>query len=159
MNAFGLRGFGDLEDDFNNAGNVAVDTSQGSWLDQYGDLSANVDNTPATAENNAAWNVVTNLLSSTFTNVGQPLINNLVNSSVYGSPAYWITVDGKQVPVYKRSDGRYFTLDATGAAVLLPATPAAAPKSIASTTSAQWMGVAAVGAAALLLIILVMKRR
>jgi len=128
--------FGDLEEDFYNAENVN------------------------TTENHQAWDAISNLITNTLTNVAQPVINGLVNASVYGDPAYYLTTkDGKQAPVYKRSDGRFFTLDATGQAVLLPATPAAPPAGIATATSAQWMAVAAVGAAALLLIVLVMKKR
>jgi hypothetical protein len=155
----------------------SLNPANSSWLDQYGVTSAdigtsvydaNVTVTPVandpttTPANQQAWTGVTNLVTSLLTNVGAPALTNLVNSSVYGQPAYYIrTADGKQAPVWKASDGRFFTIDGTGAQTWLPATPAAPPatKSVAAAAATQWMMVAAIGAAALLLITLVIKKK
>ena len=164
-----IRSYGDIVDGVDDTPFYNTTADSADWYnpeppsyDANVPVSVDAKDETTTPANQQAWAAVTNLLTSTLTNVAQPALTNLVNSSVYGQPAYYVkTADGKQAPVWKAADGRFFSIDASGAQTWLPATPAAPPatKSVAAAAATQWMTVAAIGAAALLLITVVLKRK
>lgn len=146
MNAFGtipLAAFGDIND-----------ANSAAFAEDYGN--------PADTANTSAWNAVANvagqLVSNLWLNLGQPAINSLVAQKIYGDPVSSIVSNGLTLPVYKEGT-RYFTLAPDGTKQYLPDTTAKPPAPVSSGGLVKYIVPVAIGAAALIALTAVLKKR